>query len=43
MALSTIFEGYRWSPLAVAGGLLAIAGLIVALGTPRPGPAPLVE
>ena len=43
MALSTVFENYRWSPLAIAGGLLAIAGLIVALGTPRPGPAPLVE
>ena len=43
MALSTAFEGYRWSPLAIAGGLLTIAGLIVALGTRRPGPAPLLE
>jgi drug/metabolite transporter (DMT)-like permease len=43
MALSTVFEDYRWSPLAIAGGLFTIAGLIVALSTPRPGPAPLVE
>ncbi len=40
MALSTLFEGYRWSGLAVAGALLAAAGLIVALrgrtlATPR--------
>jgi drug/metabolite transporter (DMT)-like permease len=31
MALSTMFEGYRWSTLAVAGGLLALAGLVIAL------------
>lgn len=31
MTLSTLFEGYRWSALAVAGGVLAIIGLIVAL------------
>jgi drug/metabolite transporter (DMT)-like permease len=31
MLLSTLFEGYRWSALAVAGGALAIAGLIIAL------------
>ncbi|PZN95441.1 MAG: EamA family transporter [Alphaproteobacteria bacterium] len=31
MALSTVFEGYRWTPLAVAGGLLAMVGLVVAL------------
>lgn len=31
MALSTAFEAYRWTPLAIAGGLLAIAGLIIAL------------
>lgn len=43
MALSTVFEGYRWSPLAIAGGLFTIAGLVVALGAPRAGPAPLVE
>lgn len=31
MAISTVAEGYRWSPLAIAGGLLAIAGMILAL------------
>lgn len=40
MLLSTVFEGYRWSGYAVAGGVLALAGLVVALrGRPRP-PAP---
>jgi drug/metabolite transporter (DMT)-like permease len=31
MVLSTAFEGYRWSTLAAAGGLLALAGLVIAL------------
>ena len=31
MALSTVFEGYRWSTLAVAGGILAMVGLAIAL------------
>ena len=31
MALSTVFEGYVWTPMAAAGGALAIAGLVVAL------------
>jgi drug/metabolite transporter (DMT)-like permease len=31
MLLSTLFEGYRWSPLAAAGGILALAGLVIAL------------
>ncbi len=31
MALSTLFEGYRWTPLAAAGGALAMVGLVVAL------------
>jgi len=31
MALSTAFEGYRWSLLAIAGGLLALAGMVIAL------------
>jgi drug/metabolite transporter (DMT)-like permease len=31
LALSTLFEGFRWTPLAFAGAVLAIAGLIVAL------------
>lgn len=36
MLLSTQFEGYRWSALAVAGAVLAIAGLIVALRARSP-------
>ena len=31
MALSTLFEGYHWSLLALGGGLLAVAGLLIAL------------
>ena len=31
MAVSTFLEGYRWSPLAIAGGVLAMIGLVVAL------------
>ena len=31
MGLSTAFEGYHWSALAVAGAVLALAGLVVAL------------
>ena len=31
MAFSTALEGYRWSPLAIAGALLAIGGMIGAL------------
>ena len=31
MAVSTLFEGYRWSALAVAGSVIALLGLIVAL------------
>lgn len=36
MLLSTVFESYRWSTLAIAGGVLAIAGLVVALRARRP-------
>lgn len=36
MLLSTVFEGYRWSLLAVAGSVLAMAGLVVALTARRP-------
>jgi drug/metabolite transporter (DMT)-like permease len=31
MALSTVFEGYRWSPTAAIGSALAMGGLIMAL------------
>lgn len=36
MALSTVFEQYRWSAEAVAGGLLVIAGLVVAMRARSP-------
>ena len=36
MLLSTLFEGYRWTGLAVAGAALAGAGLIIALRARRP-------
>ena len=36
MLLSTLFEGYRWSLLAAGGGVLALAGLIVALSARNP-------
>lgn len=31
MAISTFLEGYRWSGLAIAGGVLALLGLVIAL------------
>jgi drug/metabolite transporter (DMT)-like permease len=37
MAFSTVFEGYGWSTLAVAGGVLALAGLFIALRARRAG------
>lgn len=36
MALSTMFEGYRWSVLAASGGLLTLAGLVIALRARSP-------
>ena len=36
MGLSTVFEGYRWSGPAVAGGLLTLVGLIIALSARSP-------
>ncbi|PAX08001.1 DMT family transporter [Sphingomonas lenta] len=36
MLFSTVFEGYRWSALAAAGGLLAGVGLVIALTARRP-------
>lgn len=41
MTFSTIFEGYHWSPLALAGGVLAFAGLFISLRARRK--APLAE
>lgn len=40
MLLSTIFEDYHWTLLAAAGGVLAIAGLVIALTTRTVGAAP---
>jgi len=37
MALSTLFEGYRWSLLAGAGAVLALAGLLIALSARNTG------
>jgi drug/metabolite transporter (DMT)-like permease len=36
MGFSTVFEDYRWSLLAVAGGGLTMAGLVIALTARRP-------
>ncbi|MGQ0659901.1 DMT family transporter [Sphingosinicella sp.] len=40
MLISTVAEGYRWSPPALAGGMLGIAGLIIALRSRRAVPPP---
>lgn len=31
MGFSTLFEGYRWAPLSIAGGVLALIGLVIAV------------
>lgn len=36
MLLSTVFEGYRWTSLAVAGGVLTAIGLVIALSARKP-------
>ena len=36
MLISTLLEGYRWTPLAVSGAVLAAAGLVIALRARRP-------
>jgi drug/metabolite transporter (DMT)-like permease len=36
MALSTLFEGYRWSVVAAAGAALAVAGLALAIRARSP-------
>ena len=43
MAISTFAEHYRWSAIAIAGGLLAIAGLVIALGSRRIATAPIAD
>jgi drug/metabolite transporter (DMT)-like permease len=42
MGFSTMFEHYRWSLVAAAGGVLTLAGLILALRSNRP-PVPAPE
>jgi len=36
MALSTVFEGYCWSSLALIGGVLALGGMMIALRARHP-------
>ena len=36
MTISTLFEGYRWTPLAAGGAALAAVGLVIALTARRP-------
>ena len=36
MTFSTLFEDYHWSSLAVAGGILALSGLFIALKAGKP-------
>ncbi len=31
MGFSTVFEGYRWAPLSIAGGFVALIGLVIAV------------
>lgn len=40
MAISTLLEGYRWTPLAIAGSVIALVGLVVALRQPARRVAP---
>ena len=35
MSLSTIFENYQWSPLAIAGAALSLGGMLLALARRR--------
>ena len=43
MAISTVAESFAWSGIAIAGGLLAIVGLIIALGSRRVPTAPITD
>ena len=43
MALSTVFESYRWTGLAASGAVLAMVGLVIALAGRRGVPAAAVQ
>jgi drug/metabolite transporter (DMT)-like permease len=38
MGFSTVFEGFVWTGLAVAGSIIALAGMVVALSAPKEEP-----
>jgi drug/metabolite transporter (DMT)-like permease len=38
MGFSTVFEGFVWTGLAVAGSIIALAGMVVALSAPKAEP-----
>ena len=40
MLLSTLFEGYRWTPLTMLGMALAVVGMVLALKARRQKSAP---
>ncbi|RYD40115.1 MAG: EamA family transporter, partial [Sphingomonadales bacterium] len=31
MGFSTVLEDYRWAPLSIAGGVVALVGLVIAV------------
>lgn len=35
MAISTVFEGYRWAPITIAGGIIVLIGMVIALAPAR--------
>ena len=35
MGFSTLFEGFVWTGLAVAGSVVALTGMVVALSSPK--------
>jgi drug/metabolite transporter (DMT)-like permease len=39
MAISTVVEDFRWTPQAIAGCVLALVGMVIALRQPAPKPA----
>jgi drug/metabolite transporter (DMT)-like permease len=39
MAISTVVEDFRWTGMAVAGCVLALVGMVIALRQPAPKPA----